>query len=230
MHSMWFCAIIYTSNNVQIRKGAGQTMRENQDKKMEKWSAEIDVLTVLKESLEEFAELKDAKGEKEKIDILNAKIANLIEDNSWIRMEWSVVKRGKQSRQEGIDKLAQKIKDRQKKIAAQVKKAEEADPVPADIDAEKLQAECAEGAHYFHWAYGEVEVLAIEGDYVYVKLLDRKGVRDGWMEKNNAVVSTGDGLEEVKEFPRTAIGIWLFPDAKDVPSVEGIESHKVFKI
>ena len=204
-------------------------MKENQDKKMDKWTAEIGVLNTLKESLEEFAELKDNKGEKEKIDILNAKIANLIEDNSWVRMEWSVIKRGKQSRQEGIDKLAQKIKDRQKKIAAHEKKVAEADPVPADIDAEKLQAECEEGGRYFHWVYGEVEVLAIEEDYVYVKILDRKGVRAGWMDKNNAVVNTEDGLEEVKEFPRTAIGVWLFPEAKDVPAVEGVEGHKVFK-
>ena len=204
-------------------------MRENQDKKLEKWTAEIGVLTTLKEALEEFAELKDTKGEKERIDILNAKIANLIDDNSWIRLEWSVVKRGKQSRQEGIEKLAHKIKDRQKKIDAQVKKEEENDPVPADIDAEKLQAECAEGGHYFHWTYGEVEVLAIEEDYIYVKILDRKGVRAGWMDKNNAVVNTENGLEDVKEFPRSAVGIWLFPDAKDVPAVEGIEGHKVFK-
>ena len=97
-------------------------MKENQDKKLEKWSAEIGVLTTLKEAMEEFAELKDTKGEKEKIDILNAKIANLIEDNSWVRLEWSVIKRGKQSRQEGIEKLAHKIKDREKKIAAQEKK------------------------------------------------------------------------------------------------------------
>ena len=204
-------------------------MKENQDKKLEKWSAEIEVLTTLKESMEEFAELKDTKGEKEKIDILNAKIANLIDDNSWVRLEWSTVKRGKQSRQEGIDKLAHKIKDRQKKIAAQEKKVADADPVPADIDAEKLQAECEEGGHYFHWAYGEVEVLAIEGDYIYVKILNRKGVRAGWMDKNNAVVNTEDGLEEVKEFPRTAIGAWLFPDAADVPAIEGIEGHKAFK-
>lgn len=204
-------------------------MKENQDKKLEKWSAEIGVLTTLKEAMEEFAELKDTKGEKEKIDILNAKIANLIEDNSWVRLEWSVIKRGKQSRQEGIEKLAHKIKDREKKIAAQEKKVAAADPVPADIDAEKLQAECVEGGHYFHWAYGEVEVLAIEGDYIYVKILNRKGVRAGWMDKNNAVVNTEDGLEEVKEFPRTAIGAWLFPDAADVPAIEGIEGHRVFK-
>jgi hypothetical protein len=49
------------------------------------------------------------------------------------------------------------------------------------------------------------------------------------MDKNNAVVNTEDGLEEVKEFPRTAIGAWLFPDAADVPAIEGIEGHKVFK-
>ena len=204
-------------------------MRENQDKKMDKWTAEIAVLKDLKEAMEQFAELKDTKGEKEQIDILNAKIANLIEDNSWIRLDWSTIKRGKQSRLEGIEKTDRKIRARAKKIDAHQKEVDAQDMVPADIDAEKLQAECAEGNHYFDWAYGEVEVLAIEDDYVFVKILDRKGVRAGWMDKNNAVVNTENGLEEVKEFPRSAIGVWLFPDAKDVPAIEGIEGHKVFK-
>lgn len=204
-------------------------MKENQDKKMDKWTAEISLLTELKEAMEQFAELKDTKGEKEQIDILNAKIANMIEDNSWIRLEWSVVKRGKQSRQEGIEKVDRKIKARQKKMEHHLKLLDANDPVPTDIDAEKLQAECTEGGHYYHWVYGEVEVLAIEGDYVFVKILDRKGVRAGWMNKNNAVVDTDSGLQEVKEFPRTAIGVWLFPEAKDVPVIEGAEGHKVFK-
>lgn len=204
-------------------------MRENQDKKMEKWSAEIDVLTTLKESMEQFAELKDNKGEKEKIDILNAKIANLIEDNSWVRLEWSAVKRGKQSRAEGLEKVERKIKARKRKIDTHLKEVDAMDPVPADIDAEKLQADCNEGDHYFNWVYGEVEVLAIEEDYVFVKILDKKGVRGGWMEKNNAVVSMDEGLVEVKEFPRSALGVWLFPDKKDVPEIEGAPGHKMFK-
>ena len=204
-------------------------MRENQDKKMEKWTAEINILTDLKDALEKFAELKDTKGEKEQIDILNAKISNLIEDNSWIRLEWSVIKRGKQSRQEGIEKLERKIKARRKKVDTHQEEMDAQDPVPADIDADKLQEECEEGLHYFNWVYGEVEVLAVEDDYVFVKVLDRKGVRAGWMDKNNAVVSTEAGLEEVKEFPRKAIGVWLFPEAADVPAMEGVEGHKVFK-
>ena len=65
-------------------------MKENQDKKLEKWSAEIGVLTTLKEAMEEFAELKDTKGEKEKIDILNAKIANLIVAEDFMNRELGI--------------------------------------------------------------------------------------------------------------------------------------------
>lgn len=204
-------------------------MKENEDKKLEKWAAENAILIDLKASLEEFSALKDSKGDKEQIDILNAKIANLIEDNSWIRLEWSVIKRGKQSRQEGLEKIERKIKDRRRKVDAYMKALDAQAPVTPAVDAAKLQEECKEGERYFHWAYGEVELLAVEDDYVFAKILDRKGVRGGWAARNNAEVYTDDGFEEVKEFPRSAIGVWLFPEAKDVPAVEGIDGHKMFK-
>lgn len=209
-------------------------MRENQDKKLEKWNSEIGVLQELKTALEEYATLKDEKGEKDKIDTLNAKIANLIEDNSWTRLEWGVIKRGKQSRAEGLDKIEKRIKDRQKKIDEHIaEKAEtpEAVVAPDGLDTGVLRAECEEGDIYQHLVYGEMEVLAVEGDYIYLKILDKKGVRDGWPNKNNAVVQTEEGLEEVKEFPRNALGTVLFP--KDATLTVGdaldITPHKMYK-
>ena len=101
-------------------------MKENQDKKLEKWESEIEVLEKIKDLLVKYSKLKDEKAEKDKIDRMNAKIASLIEDNFWTRLEWGTIKRGKQSREDGLKKIEKKIADREKKIAAHKAELEEA--------------------------------------------------------------------------------------------------------
>ena len=205
-------------------------MKEMQDKKIVKWQSEIEVLEELKKDVQEFAELKDQKGEKDKIDRLNAKIADIIENNFWTRLEWSTIKRGKQSRAEGLEKIEKKIKDRVKKIEAQKKAIEEAEEPLIAKDWEKYRDECTEGDKLFHWAYGEMEVMAVEGEYLFMKVLDKKGCKLDWLSKNNAEVITIDGdVEQVKEFPKDAIGRWLFPDKEDVQVEDKASCHKIFR-
>ena len=200
-------------------------MKEKQDKKLEKWTGEIAVLETLHKHITGFNKLKEEKGDKDKLDKINAKIANLIEDNSWTRLEWSVIKRGKASRVEGLEKIEAKIKERNKKIEAQ--KTDEGKEDSRDWTAEREAV--TEGSKFYNYIYGELEVLAVEEEYLYLKIIDKKGVRDGWLTKNNAAVTTIEGVEDVKEFPRTAIGRSLFPDAKAVASIQGAEGHKMFK-
>ena len=205
-------------------------MKEMQDKKIVKWQSEIEVLEELKKDVQEFAELKDQKGEKDKIDRLNAKIADIIENNFWTRLEWSTIKRGKQSRAEGLEKIEKKIKDRVKKIEAQKKAIEEAEEPLIAKDWDKYRDECTEGDKLFHWAYGEMEVMAVEGEYLFMKVLDKKGCKLDWLGKNNAEVITIDGdVEQVKEFPKDAIGRWLFPDKEDVQVEDKTSCHKIFR-
>ena len=205
-------------------------MKEMQDKKIVKWQSEIEVLEELKKDVQEFAELKDQKGEKDKIDRLNAKIADIIENNFWTRLEWSTIKRGKQSRAEGLEKIEKKIKDRVKKIEAQKKAIEEAEEPLIAKDWDKYRDECTEGDKLFHWAYGEMEVMAVEGEYLFMKVLDKKGCKLDWLGKNNAEVITIDGdVEQVKEFPKDAIGRWLFPDKEDVQVEDKASCHKIFR-
>ena len=205
-------------------------MKEKQDQKIEKWTGEIKTLEKIRDNLIRYSALKDEKGEKDKIDRLNAKVAGLIEDNYWTRLEWSTIKRGKQSRAEGLEKIEKKIAQREKKVAArQAELLAEGDSSLAKDWAE-ARAACQEGDRYYHWAYGEMEVAVVEEDYLYLKVLDKKGCKTDWAVRNNAEVIGMDGeVEEVKEFPRNAIGKWLFPDKEDVKVVRKEEAHKLFK-
>jgi hypothetical protein len=206
-------------------------MKENQDVKLEKWHREVGILEEIKTNLEEYARLKDEKGEKDDIDRLNAKIANAIEDNSWARLEWGTIKRGKASRAEGLEKIAKKISDRNKKIKAREKQLEEeAGEEKAHIaDIKKAVDECTEGSLFYHWAYGEMEVLAIDGEYIYLKVLDKKGCKSKWLKKNNAELTLDGMTEQVKEFHKNAIGRWLFTRSERVTVPESEEAHKLFR-
>jgi len=204
-------------------------MKENQDTKLEKWEAEIETLEKIEDLVVKYSKLKDEKGEKDKIDRLNAKIASIIEDNFWTRLEWGTIKRGKQSREDGLKKIERKIADRRKKIdARKAELAEESGAAGRDWT-EEIEA-CTEGNHYFHWAYGEMEVLAVEDQYIYLKVLDKKGCKFEWLDKNNAEVIDMEGdVVKVKEFPRNAIGTWLFPEKEDVTVQDPKTAHKMFK-
>ena len=205
-------------------------MKEMQDKKIAKWETEIKVLEELQKDVQDFADLKDQKGDKDKIDRLNAKISDIIENNFWTRLEWSTIKRGKQSRAEGLEKIEKKIKDRKKKIAAQQKAIEEAEEPLIAKDWEKYRAECSEGDKLFHWAYGEMEVVAIEGEYLFMTVLDKKGCKFDWLNKNTSEAFDADfELVQTKQFPKEAIGRWLFPDKEDVQVEDPAKCHKIFR-
>ena len=204
-------------------------MKENQDKKLEKWESEIEVLEKVKDLLVKYSKLKDEKAEKDKVDRMNAKIASIIEDNYWTRLEWGTIKRGKQSREDGLKKIEKKIADREKKIAAHKAELEEAGGAAGRDWTAEIEA-CTEGSRYYHWAYGEMEVLAAEDQYIYLKVLDKKGVKHEWLGKNNAEVIDDEGeVVKVKEFPRNAIGAWLFPEKDDVTVQDPKTAHKMFK-
>jgi len=87
---------------------------------------------------------------------------------------------------------------------------------------------CEEGSVYYHWAYGKMEVLAKEGDYIYMKLMDKKGCRHEWLTKNNAAVEIDEKKEEAKEFSLFSIGRWLFPDIADVEVIDPEKAHRSF--
>ena len=87
---------------------------------------------------------------------------------------------------------------------------------------------CEPGSVYYHWIYGKMEVLAKEGDYIYMKLLDKKGCRHEWLAKNNAVVEIDGKKEEAKEFSLFSIGRWLFPDVGDIEIIDPDKAHRSF--
>jgi hypothetical protein len=87
---------------------------------------------------------------------------------------------------------------------------------------------CETGSVYYHWIYGKMEVLAKDGDYIYMKLLDKKGCRHEWLAKNNAVVEIDGKEEEAKEFSLFSIGRWLFPDVDDIEIIDPDKAHRSF--
>lgn len=207
---------------------------------MSKWADEIELLEIIKESLEKYIVLKDEKGEKDEVDICNAKITAIIEENSWMRLDWKVIKRSKANRTEGLEKIKKKISDRQKKLdegekllSEEVMIAEDGTvtPVSDGKDWSSVIEECQEGSEYYHWAYGKMEVVLIEGNYLYLKLLDKKGVKTPWMSQNNVLVEVDGKVDEMKEFSLDSIGRWLFPEEDDVvvPEDDNDMAHKLFQ-
>ena len=207
---------------------------------MSKWADEIELLEIIKESLEKYIVLKDEKGEKDEVDICNAKITAIIKENSWMRLDWKGIKRSKANRTEGLEKIKKKISDRQKKLdegekllSEEVMIAEDGTvtPVSDGKDWSSVIEECQEGSEYYHWAYGKMEVVLIEGNYLYLKLLDKKGVKTPWMSQNNVLVEVDGKVDEMKEFSLDSIGRWLFPEEDDVvvPEDDNDMAHKLFQ-
>ncbi len=216
-------------------------MDEKVLKNIEKWKSEISALEEIKAAVTEFAGLKDGKAEKEEIAPVNEKTAGLFDDHAFIKMDWLEVKRSKASREEGLAKIEKKISDRVKKIEKAGGTLEEA---PADEPEEAVEEvieeaeperdwseeieKCAPEAVYYHWAYGKLEVVAMEGDYIYMRPLDRKGCKHEWLTKNNAIVEIDGDEEEVKEFSIYSIGRWLFPEIEDVEVIDPEKAHRIF--
>ena len=205
-------------------------------KNIEKWKSEINVLDEIKAAVTEFAALKDGKASKEEIAPANDAAAALFEDNKFVKLDWKEIKKSKASRGEGIEKLEKKIADRMKKIEKAGGAVEEDEPeveeVVEEVEEERDWTEeiekCAPEAVYYHWAYGKHEVVAMDGDYIYLRPLDRKGVKHAWLGKNNAIVEIDGEEEEVKEFNVYSIGRWLFPEPEDVKVIDPDTAHKMF--
>lgn len=207
-------------------------------KNMNKWAEEIKLLEIIRDCLQKYIALKDEKGEKDDVDRCNAKITGLVEENSWMKLDWKEIKRNKANRAEGLAKVEKKIVDRQKKLDEGEKLLSEETVVAEDgsvtaapdmKDWSTAIEECQEGCVYYHWAYGRMEVAFIEGNYLYLKLLDKKGARTPWIGQNNVLVEVGGKLDEMKEFSLYSIGRWIFPDAKDVTVEDKDMAHKLFR-
>ncbi len=219
-------------------------MDEKTLKNIEKWNSEIAVLAEASEKVEAYSRALEEGGEAA-VEADEAAAA-IFDENSFIKMDWEEVRQDGDTIRQGLGKLKKKISDRSRKIVkaggtvsgagdAGKEKAgggEDAGPAGEDGDLEREWTEeinkCAPGAVYYHWAYGKLEVVAMEDDYIYLRILDRKGCRHEWLQKNNAVVEIDGKEEEVKEFSIYSIGRWLFPEADDVEIPDQARAHRIF--
>lgn len=200
-------------------------------KNISKWEEENRLLELVKDNLENYIALKDEKGDKDEMDIANAKITGIIEENSWMKLDWKLIKRSKASRAEGLAKVERKISARTKKIKeGELLISTEDNAVATEVkDWESVIQACDVGSQYYHWAYGRMEVVAMEDVYIYLKLLDKKGIRSSWIGKNNVLVEVDGKIDEMKEFSKYAIGRWLFPEEAEVEVKDSEAAHKMFQ-
>ena len=214
-------------------------MDEKTLKNISKWESENKLLSGLKVNLTKYQRLKDKKNtdNKEKMNALGEKISNTLDDNKWMKLDWKEVKRSKGALEEGIEKVDKKITDRKRKLKQHGVGDKEATGLVSDKttpdrptrDWSKEQGECEVDKIYYNWAYGEMKVVKMEDDYIYMMMLDKKGCRHEWEGRNNVIIEMEDGsLEEVKEYAIDAIGRSLFPDKKDVKILDKKRSHKFF--
>ncbi len=214
-------------------------MEDKQAKNMEKWKEEIKTLESLRRNFRKFKKAKEDK-DKEEMNKLSDKVDEIMEENKWVKMDWKKIKRGKAALEEGTEKLGRKIDDRKKKIMALgeeagadlyelgLKKAKKGEDSGRDWSKEISQ--CTEGSEYYHWAYGKVSVVAKDEEYLYVRIMDKKGCKHDWLNKGNVVLVIDENKEEeVKEFALDAIGRWLFPEIADVKVIDDSSAHRIFK-
>ena len=88
---------------------------------------------------------------------------------------------------------------------------------------------CQPGSVYYNRVYGKMEVVAAEDEYIYLRILDRKGCDPVFLEKNNTIVEIDGRDEEAKEFSLFSIGRWLFPEKEDVDTSDASNVHSIFK-
>lgn len=201
-------------------------MEEKLRKNIGNWETEKKTLESLKRYLKKYAKLKDAKAEKADLDKVNKKITEILEEHDWIQMEWKDVKRSKASREEGVQKLMKTISDKKKKIENATDEIIEIQSPTRDWSEEISQ--CQLYGNYYHWAYGKMEVAQMEGDYIFLRLLDKKGCKHDWLERNNAIIDVDGKTEELKKFSLQSIGRWIFPDVADVEILDKEMAHKFF--
>lgn len=212
-------------------------MDDKSTKSLEKWEGEIKTLESLRRYIRRFKKAKEDK-DKEEMKKISDKVAVIFEENKWLKLEWKEIKRGKAALEEGIEKVSRRVDERKKKMIALgdelgvdlseygLKGKKKAGKTDRDWSAEI--AACREGTEYYHWAYGKMQVIGLDEEYIYVKILDKKGCKHEWLNKGNVIVVLDEGEEEVKEFSRDSIGRWLFPESKDVKIINGETAHKTF--
>lgn len=89
---------------------------------------------------------------------------------------------------------------------------------------------CALNSIYYHWAFGEMEVAGMDedGKHIYLRLLDRNGCRPEWDSRNEVAVEVNGRTENLKEFLKSSIGRWLFPNKEDVLVKDPETAHRMF--
>ncbi|MEE3361962.1 MAG: hypothetical protein VZQ84_00220 [Anaerovoracaceae bacterium] len=215
-------------------------MDEKTLKMIDKWEKENRILLGLKVNLDNYQHLKSSRSSenKERMKELGNEIGEVIEENKWMKLNWKEIKRSKSALEEGIAKVDKKITDRKRKLHKQGVDAKAAAGLAeADIPDEITDRDWTEersaadvGRTYYNWAYGEMEVIRKDGDYLYLIINDRKGCKTEWSGRNNIIIEMDDGsLEEVKQYPVSAIGETLFPEKDDIKVQDKKIAHKIFK-
>ncbi|MCI2062790.1 MAG: hypothetical protein LKJ83_08460 [Eubacteriaceae bacterium] len=205
-----------------------------------KWENENKLLSGLKVNMTKYQRLKDKKNpdNKEKMGELGDKISDALDENKWMKLDWKEIKRSKGSLEEGIEKVDKKITDRKRKLrqngvgemAATGLVEDQTTPDRPTRDWSQEQGEAELDKIYYNWAYGEMQVVKLEDDYMYLMLLDKKGCRHEWAGRNNAIIEMDDGsLEEVKEYSVASIGKSIFPNKEDVKVLDAEKAHRIFR-
>lgn len=205
-------------------------MEDKTIKNTEKWNAEKDSLEMARKHLKEFIKLKEDKAEKEAIKDEGDVLEKIFEENKFFKLDWKEVKRSKASRSEGLEKIEKKIADRKKKIEKAVAE-EESQSKTESSDGRDWSDEiskCAPSSIFYHWIYGKMEVLHMEEDYLYMKLIDKKRCKSSFLAGNNVLLDVNGKEESVKEFSIYSIGKWLFPEEGDVKIIDEKLCHKMF--
>lgn len=208
-------------------------MEDKAEKLAGKWEIEKKELESLKRRLKKYQKLKNEKADLDELHKAGDKIASVLDESRWIKLDWKQIKRSKKNIEEGLTKVDEKIKTRKKKLEdlgtdaqvdtkpagkpAPVKEK----PVPKERDWSEERNGCNVGTSLYHWAFGPMEVTGMEESYIYLKVLDKKGCRGEWAKK---AAIPGD-----KEFSLNSIGRWLFPKETDVHVVDPESAHKLFR-
>jgi len=217
------------------------------DKLYAKWEEEKKSLESVRRQLKKYQKQKNEKAEKEELIKTGDKIAAAFEDNKWMKLEWKDIKRSKAAIETGLEEIDKKIATRSKKMendkeqeAEAAGDAAESEPVSDIVTKNREEkpdgkdwsgeiAECGPESVYYHWAYGKMEVVYREEDYIYMRLADKKGCRHEWLDKNNQVIEIDGKQEEVKEFSVYSIGKWLYPSMDEVDVKNKETAHKTFR-
>jgi len=199
-----------------------------------KWKSEVAVLNEIKDMISGYIEDEN--------EALKGDIQKKLDEEKWVKILWNDIEGSDESLKDALDNIDGKIKTRQKKIEKEDKAKAEAEPEVKPEEKPEPEEEkeperdwsgdreqCGEGSEYYHWAYGKMQVMLREEDYIYLRLMDKKGCKHEWAARNDQAVEIDGKIENVKEFSIYSIGRWLFPEAEDVTVVDAEQAHKMFR-